>query len=71
MMVFSYLMSNRMQNRFEVFSRRNISFASKLQDDAFAEATGAVSQKEELAAKVQDRSTAVREALRYVTYLYL
>lgn len=36
-----------------------------------AEATGTVSEKEEVAADVCDRSSAVDDALRYVAYMYL
>lgn len=70
-MVSSYLMFRRLRNVFEVFPRKEARFRPRSQANDLVEAIGAVTGKEEAAAKVWERSTGVDEELPDVTYLYL
>lgn len=63
--------SNRAQKILGIFLRRGQGSATKLQDIALGESSGAVRVTEDMAAEVCERSAVVDEALRYMTYLYL
>lgn len=62
-MVFLYLLLIRTQNVFEVPSRKEDYFVSRLQANDLAKGIGPVSERAEVAAEVWDRSAAVHKAL--------
>lgn len=68
-MVSPYLLFNFTPNILTLSVRKKACFASRLQSDYFAEDTGTVTEKEEVAANACEKSAAVNEVPLYLTYL--
>lgn len=64
-------MFNGTLNVFEVLSRNEDRFAARSQANDLTEATASVTDKEEVAAEVWERSAAVGEAQQYAISLHL
>lgn len=65
-MVSSYLIFNRTRNIFEVLSMKEDGYVPRAQANDLAETSGTVSNREEVAVEVCDRSAVVNEVPRCV-----
>lgn len=70
-MVTTNVMFSRTRNVLRIISRNGDGFAREVQQNFLEEASGPVRKKEQAAVALWERSAAVEEELRYVTYLSL